>query len=90
MLKADAEDKMKAIDKKIGRVAIIDLPGSIMVGLGLYAKFGANGDAFHPFLNNPNNVNIILTVGAAIMIWGGYKVITLAREKKRLAEEYGI
>jgi len=56
-----------------------------MLGLGLYAKFAADGDAFHPLLNNDSVVNSMLVAGAAMMLWGGYKVFTLARDKARLS-----
>lgn len=81
------QDRIKAIEKEIVKVGVIDAPGSIMVGLGLYAKFAAKGDAFHPILNNQRVVDLLLTVGALIMIWGSYKVITLAREKSELQKK---
>jgi len=43
-----AEEKVKQLKK----LALLDIPGSILIGLGLYGKFAANGHAFHPFLNN--------------------------------------
>jgi hypothetical protein len=84
------EDRIKKIEKEITKVSIIDSPGSIMVGLGLYAKFSANGDAFHPILNNESIVNVMLTLGAAIMVWGGYKIFTLTREKASLKNKYNL
>ncbi len=58
-----------------------------MLGLGLYAKFAANGEAFVPILNNEAVVNFMLLVGAGIMAWGAYKIVTLSREKARLKSE---
>jgi hypothetical protein len=46
----DLERRLKGIDKKYVWVAIIDFPGSVLVGLGLYAIFVADGDIFHPIL----------------------------------------
>lgn len=88
MFKADAEKRLKQIDKELKMAALIDAPGSVLVGVGLYGKFGANGDAFLPFLNNQNNVNIMLLVGGAIMAWGVFKLITLTREKTTLKNEH--
>jgi hypothetical protein len=83
----DKEQRIKEIDKQIAKVGIIDAPGSIMVGLGLYAKFIANGDAFLPILNDQSFVNMILVFGAAIMIWGAYRTFTLVRERARIQKE---
>lgn len=80
----NVEQRIKAIDKEITKVSIIDAPGSILVGLGLYAKFAANGDAFLPLLNNESVVDGMLGVGAAIMIWGAFRIIGLSREKSTL------
>ena len=90
MLDADAEARLKAIDKDIAKVAILDAPGTALVGLGLYAKFAAKGDAFHPFLNDQGNVNLMLAAGVAIMLWGARKVFLLLSEKQRLKTQYGL
>lgn len=83
------EKRMKEIDKKILMVGIIDLPGTIMFGLGLYAKFAANGNAFIPLLNDQRVADALLVIGAVIMAWGGYQVFILGREKARLGREGG-
>ena len=84
------EERIKEIEKQITRTAIIDTPGTIMVGLGLYAKFGSGGNAFHPLLNNMLIVHAMLAVGTAIVIWGCYRILTLSREKIRLANEHNL
>ncbi len=84
------EDRVKEIDKEFIKVQIFEAPGTIMLGLGLYGKFGADGNAFHPFLNDPTNINILLILGAVIMAWGGYKSFTLLREKASLKKKHGI
>ncbi|MEM9603489.1 MAG: hypothetical protein AAGA11_11545 [Pseudomonadota bacterium] len=90
MLDADAEARMKAIDKDIVKVAMLDAPGTALVGLGLYAKFAANGDAFLPFLNDSGIVNLMLVAGVGIMLWGARKVFLLISEKQRLKTQYGL
>ena len=79
-----AEQRLKDIDKELIKVSIIDAPGTIMLGLGLYAKFAANGGAFVPILNNESVVNFMLVAGAGIMIWGAFKMVSLGREKARI------
>ena len=78
------EQRIKEIEKEILKVSIMDAPGSILFGLGLYGKFAANGDAFTPMLNDPSIVSSLLAAGFAIMAWGGYKILTLSREKADL------
>ena len=80
------EDRVDEIKKEIIKVSIIDTPGSIMVGLGLYGKFGAEGNAFHPLLNDQTIVNGLLIIGGAIMIWGVIKITSLSRESAKLKE----
>lgn len=87
---ADKQQRIKEIDKEIAKVGIIDAPGAIMLGLGLYAKFYEDGDAFLPILNDQSFVNMILVFGAAIMLWGAYKTFILARERAQLQKEPGI
>lgn len=80
----NVEDEIKKIDKKIAITGIIDTPGVIMIGLALHAKFSANGKPMLDILNNPDVINIFFVLGGLIMVWGGYRVVTLTREKVRL------
>ena len=80
----ETDQKIRELDKAITKVALMESPGTIILGLALYAKFAAEGDAFHPLLNNPIVVDSMLGVGALIMIWGGYKIFTLNKAKAKL------
>jgi threonine/homoserine/homoserine lactone efflux protein len=82
------EERIKDVEKDITTVSLIDAPATIMVGLGLYAKFSTNGDAFHPLLNNEFAINTLLVLGGTVMIWVGYKIFTLGRKKAMLKNEY--
>jgi hypothetical protein len=81
------EERVKEIDKEFKKVQFLEMPGPIMVGLGLYGKFGAGG-AFHPFLDDPANITILLIVGGMIMVWGVPKSVALLREKANLQKEH--
>ena len=83
----DLEQRIKEIDKGILRVAVIDFPGTVLVGLALYAIFAADGDAFLPILNNQTVVYVMLAVGAAIMLWGFLRTVALIQERARLRKE---
>ena len=83
------EYELAQIQKKISLTSIIETPGVAMVGLGLYGKFGANGDAFHPLLNDMDIVNGMLVVGGIIMVWGAARVMSLLKEQRRLCPDVG-
>ncbi len=85
---SNKEQRIKEIDKEIAKVGIIDAPGTIMFGLGLYAKFAPEGNAFLPILNNQTIVNAMLALGSVIMIWGVYKTYTLVRERSQLSKKF--
>lgn len=82
----DIDQKLRELDKEITKVHIMEMPGTIICGLGLYAKFAADGDAFHPLLNNSIVVDSMLGIGISVMIWGGYKVFTLSKAKAKLLD----
>lgn len=84
------EERIKQIDKKIIKVSIIDAPGTMMLGLGLFAKFKGNPADLYPALGNPTVVNFMIVIGAVIMIWGGFKVFTLSKEKSQLKKRYNL
>jgi hypothetical protein len=86
----NTEQRIKDIDKEMIKVGIIDALGSIMVGLGLYGKFAANGNAFLPILNDESVVNFLLGVGAAVMAWGAYRFITLSRDKIKIRNGHSL
>lgn len=80
----DREKEAKDLERKLLWVSIIDTPGAILVGLALYGKFDANGNAFHPLLNNDSVLTAMFAVGVAIMVWGGWQVVTIARRRAEL------
>ena len=78
------EYELAQIQKKISLTSVIETPGVAMVGLGLYGKFGAKGNAFHPLLNDVEIVNGMLLVGGVIMVWGFVGIMSLLKEQRRL------
>ncbi len=85
----DYEAELKSIKKKIVKTQIIGAPGAIFIGLGLYGIFGANGNAFHPLLNDKSIVNSLLIVGVAIELWQIYIIIPLFKKQAKLVREKG-
>jgi len=79
------EAELNDIKKKIVKTQILGAPGAILLGLGLYGIFGANGDAFHPLLNDKSIVNSLLIVGVAIELWQLYVLIPLFKKQSKLS-----
>ena len=80
------EKKLKDIEKKIILTGLLESPGSIMLALGLYARFIAKGHAFHPALDNPEVIQFLLVVGTMIVVWGTVRTISLILKKKKLLD----
>ena len=57
-----------------------------MLGLGLYALFGTNGNAFIDILNNQNVAYALTGSGAAVMVWVLIKTIPLFMRKSELSK----
>lgn len=78
------EEELKHLRKKLIFTNIIGSPGPILVGLGLYGKFDANGDAFISILNNQDYVHGFIVVGGIIMLWEIFTMIPLVQRKSEL------
>ena len=83
----EKQQQIKDITRKIVKVQILGAPGTILLGLALYAIFGANGDAFHPLLNDMDVVYSILIIGIVIMAWEFMTFISLIRKRAELTKE---
>jgi fumarate reductase subunit C len=86
----DTEEKIAKLQKKIVVTSIYEAPGAVLLGLGVYAKFAANGNAFISILNNQTVVNTMLIIGIAIMLWGATTVFGLLRQIAELQKEHNI
>ena len=64
----DIQDELKNVNKQIFIINLIGTPGAMLIGFSLYAIFKANGDAFHPALNNLTIVYNMLIFGIAIEV----------------------
>ncbi len=84
------EEQLKEIEKKIMLMGRLDIPGIIMIALWAYAKYAANGEPFHPLLNNQIVVNGLLIVGGVILGLCAIQVVKLSLEKSRIKNEHNI
>ncbi len=71
--------------KQIIKIHILAAPGAIFLGLGLYGMFGANGNAFHPLLDDQTIVAALLLSGVAIEIWQFLALFPLLKKHGKLA-----
>lgn len=80
------EEELKEINKKMLIANVLGAPGTILFGLGLYGKFGAQGSAFIELLNNETVVYGCLAVGGFIMLLEAVYMVSLLRRRARLAQ----
>ena len=74
------KEQLKNVKLQIVKINILGVPGAILLGLGLYGMFAANGNAFHPLLNDMNVVYGCLAVGGAIEVWQFIMVLPLLKK----------
>ena len=86
-MRRDQLETPETIQKKITLIALAETPGFILVGLSGYAKFAADGNAFHPLLNDPSTVNLILGVGIGIMAVCAISILKLTKKRSKLLKE---
>lgn len=83
----DSEQQLKKIKSKILQVQLFGAPGAIVLGLGLYGLFGANGNAFHPVLNDMRIVYSLIAAGATIEIWQFMQLLPLLKQQAKIISD---
>lgn len=81
---ATNEEELSRLQKEILWIQIIGFPGAALIGLALYAIFGAQGEAFHPALDDMRVVYPMLALGVGIEIWQLVKLLPLLRKASAL------
>lgn len=76
--------RLKEIGKEIVILQIIGAVGPILVGLALYGIWGADGNAFHPLLDDTKATYIMLAIGISVMVWEFSKLFPLLIERRQL------
>tara|TARA_R100001143_G_C3357145_1_gene133160 strand:+ start:1984 stop:2229 length:246 start_codon:yes stop_codon:yes gene_type:complete len=80
-METDEEKSKKLWEIRMFRLAVYETPGTILVLLGAYGKFWADGDAFWSALNNPTVVNVMLAIGITIWLASWTEFIKMIRNK---------
>ena len=86
---AERAQQLKEITAKFIKVQLIGSVGTILVGLALYAIFAAQGNAFHPLLNDRDVAHGMLIVGGVIMLWQYVTIIPLMKKRIVLSKKDG-
>ena len=83
----DNAQRLAQLNKEVMKVNLIDAPASVMVALGLYAKFAAKGHAFLPILDKPHFADYLIIAGLPVMVWCGIRIFKLSRERATLMKQ---
>lgn len=86
-MNSNSETELKQLKKRIILTQVIGMPGAILLGLGLYGVFGANGNAFHPLLNDKHVVASLVVIGVAIEVWQLVVLIPLFKKQIKLINQ---
>ena len=78
------QQELKAIESKLLVVAVLDVPGTVLTGLGIAGKFDDNPGALLAILEDPEKVNYMLAIGLAIMGFCAVRFFSLVSERARL------
>ena len=87
MFSPDPEEEIKQLDKKLIMLNIIDAPAMILIGLGIFGKFGANPEGLHPLLANSEVTTAMLVVGGMFAAWCGLQVFKVAQRRSELQRQ---
>lgn len=83
----DPVKELEALNKKMVFISIVDAPGMILIGLGLFAKFGENPEGLHPIFGNSDITSGMLVVGGVIAGWSLIETIKVLRRKSELVRQ---
>ena len=85
--KQQLEARLKVVKKQINYINIIDAPAMVIIGLGLFSKFGEDPGSLHPIFTDSNIVNGALAIAVPWAVFCGYKSIKLAIEASKLTNK---
>jgi len=88
--KQQADDRLKIVKKKLLFLRLYDAPAMIVIGLGLYSKFGDDPASVHPLLADANVVNGALAIVIPWTLICTYKSVKLSLEAGKLQKKVGI
>lgn len=78
------------LDRRIRNGNVLHLPGSVLLGLGLFGLFGQPEPGFLEVLAEPTFTHACLAIGVLIEVHWFLKVFPFIREKERRKDGTGI
>ena len=82
--KTNIEEQLKAVEKKLMLTQLADAPAMIVIGLGMFAKFGESPESLHPWLGNSLVVDSALAVAIPIAIFCAFQSFRLMKKISEL------
>lgn len=86
MIEKSTKQIEQEFQKKFLSIVSVEFLGTVLLGLGLYGKFAANGDAFHPLLNNSNVTTAMIAAGVLVYLWGAMEFVKAVHKKREEIE----
>ncbi|MPY23934.1 hypothetical protein FM037_14370 [Shewanella psychropiezotolerans] len=84
------ENRLKENENKLKRLSWYDFPAMLVIGLGLFSKFGDNPESLHPLLADSSVVNTALAIAVPWAAFCTFQTIKLALENNKIKKELGI
>lgn len=88
--KQQAEDRLKVIEKKMKYLGLYDAPAMLVIGLGMFSKFGDDPASLHPLLADTNLVDGALAIAIPWALVCAYKSVKLSLEVNKLKKVISI
>ncbi|PKG37240.1 hypothetical protein [Psychromonas sp. Urea-02u-13] len=82
--KQQAKERLKVLEKKMKFLGLYDAPAMLVIGLGLFSKFGHDPASLHPLLADTNLVNGALAIAVPWALICAYKSVKLSLEAHKL------
>lgn len=87
MMSVDPKKELDEIKIRILFIALVESPGIILIGLGLFGKFAKNAEGLHAIFANANLTTTMLVVGGVITVWCNTELIKAIRRRAELAKQ---
>jgi len=78
------DEELRQIQRWLLITSILDLPGVILMGLGLYAVFGTDRSALPDIFYNQSIAFGAILMGGAIMAWALFKMVSLLKRRSEI------
>ncbi len=85
--KTHIKDQLKAVEKRMILMQLADAPAMIVIGLGMFAKFGQTPETLHPWLGNSLIVDSALAVAIPVAIFCAFQSFKLMKKSSELKKQ---